>query len=323
MENKLVSPNPHIHSKDSIASLMWDVIIALAPAMVLSILWYGWSALMLLALGAGFCVLLEWAIARWMMRKPSVACLPAAALTGLLLALNMPPSTPWWTVLIGAIVAIGVAKMSFGGMGQNVFNPAITGRVFLLVSFPQQLTTWDIPKGFIGGGFDAVSGPTLLSQVKLEGAVSVADLDIFRTFLLNPGGSIGEISGLALLIGFIYLLCRKVVKPWIPLSIFCTVAAVSGIFSLCNPEVYTGPLFNLVTGGLILGACYMATDYVTSPMSDWGGVVFGAGIGLIVMMIRYFGSYPEGVSFAILLMNMTVPLIDRAFHRKKFGYGRA
>ena len=322
MENKIVSPNPHIHTRTSTASLMLDVIIALAPSMALSVLFYGWSALMLLALGAGFCVLLEWAIAKWMMRKPQLFCPSAAALTGLLLALNMPPSTPWWTVLIGAIVAIGVAKMSFGGMGQNVFNPAITGRVFLLISFPQQLTTWDIPKGFIGG-IDAVSGPTVLSQAKLGGAASVADLDLFRTFLLNPGGSLGEISGLALLVGFVYLLCRKVVKPWIPLSIFVTVAVVTSIFHLCNPELYTGPVFNLVAGGLILGACFMATDYVTSPMSDWGGVLFGAGIGLIVMMIRYFGSYPEGVSFAILLMNMTVPLIDRAFHRKKFGYGRA
>ena len=322
MENKIVSPNPHIHSKASTASLMRDVIIALAPAMAVSVLVYGWSALLLLVLGAGFCVLLEWAIAKWMMRKPQLSCPSAAALTGLLLALNLPPSTPWWTVLIGSIVAIGVAKMSFGGMGQNVFNPAITGRVFLLVSFPQQMTNWDIPKGFIGG-FDAVSGPTLLSQAKLSGAASVADLDIFRTFLLNPGGSLGEISGLALMVGFIYLLCRKVVRPWITLSIFATVAVISSIFHLCNPELYTGPLFNLVTGGLILGACFMATDYVTSPMSDWGGVVFGVGLGLIVMMIRYFGSYPEGVSFSILIMNMTVPLIDRAFHRKKFGYGRA
>ena len=322
MQNKIVSPNPHLHSKDSTKSLMLDVIIALAPAMVLSVLFYGFSALMLLALGAGFCMLLEWAIAKWMMHKPSVACLSAAALTGLLLALNMPPSTPWWTVLVGSIVAIGVAKMSFGGMGQNVFNPAITGRVFLLVSFPRQLTNWDIPKGFIGG-VDAVSGSTLLSQVQLDGASSVAGLDIFKTFLLNPGGSMGEISGLALLAGFVYLCCRKVVKPWITLSIFLTVAIIASVFHLCNPELYTGPLFNLVAGGLILGACYMATDYVTSPMSDWGGVIFGAGIGIIVMMIRYFGNYPEGMSFAILLMNMTVPLIDRAFHRKKFGYGRA
>ena len=234
----------------------------------------------------------------------------------------MPPTTPWWTVLIGSIVAIGVAKMSFGGMGQNVFNPAITGRVFLLVSFPQQLTTWDIPRGFISS-IDAVSGPTLLMQAKLDGASTVANVDLLKTFILNPGGSMGEISGLALLIGFVYLLCRKVVKPWIPLSIFLTVILVSSIFHLCNPALYTGPVFNLVAGGLILGACFMATDYVTSPMSDWGGVIFGVGLGFIVMMIRYFGSYPEGVSFAILIMNMTVPLIDRAFHRKKYGYGRA
>ena len=180
------------------------------------------------------------------------------------------------------------------------------------------MTNWDIPKGFIGG-FDAVSGPTLLSQAKLSGAASVADLDIFRTFLLNPGGSLGEISGLALMVGFIYLLCRKVVRPWITLSIFATVAVISSIFHLCNPELYTGPLFNLVTGGLILGACFMATDYVTSPMSDWGGVVFGVGLGLIVMMIRYFGSYPEGVSFSILLMNVLTPYIEQLTRTKVLG----
>jgi electron transport complex protein RnfD len=208
--------------------------------------------------------------------------------------------------------------MTFGGLGQNIFNPAITARVFLLISFPAIMTDWTVPQGFIQN-VDAVSGATLLGIAGEKGALAVADVDMLNTFLLNIGGSAGEISALALLAGWVYLLVRKVIKPWITLSIFGTVAVIAAIFHLCNPEMFTGPVFNLLTGGIILGACFMATDYVTSPMSNWGGVVFGVGIGFLLMMIRYFGSYPEGVSFAILLMNMTVPLLNRWFHGKKYG----
>ncbi|MBQ9547889.1 MAG: RnfABCDGE type electron transport complex subunit D [Bacteroidales bacterium] len=318
MDKLLVSPSPHIHAAVSTRSVMRDVAIALCPAILVSVLYYGWSELLVLAVSVASCVLLEWAITRWLLRKPSTVGDLSAVVTGLLLAMNLPCTTPWWVVFIGAVVAIGVAKMSFGGLGQNVFNPALTGRVFLLLSFPVQMTDWTVPQGFLRN-VDAVSGPTLLGKVNELGLAGVADVDYLQTLLLNIGGSAGEISALALLLGFGYLLVRRVVKPWIPLSIFATVALVSGIFHLASPEVYTGPLFNLLTGGLILGACFMATDYVTSPMNVWGGVIFGVGIGFIVMMIRYFGSYPEGVSFAILLMNMTVPLLNRAFHQKKFG----
>jgi len=215
-------------------------------------------------------------------------------------------------------VSIGVAKMTFGGIGQNIFNPAIVGRVFLLISFPAQMTTWPAPDGFIKN-VDAFSGATLLQQVQLLGADKADALVNFGTLFENIGGSAGEISALALLVGWIYLLCRKVVKPWITISIFATVAVIAGIFHSIDPMTYTGPIFNLLTGGIILGSCFMANDYVTSPMNDWGGVLYGFGIGFILMMIRYFGSYPEGMAFAILIMNMTVPLINMAFHQRKYG----
>lgn len=314
MGKYLVSPNPHIHTAVSTQSLMRDVIIALVPAIIVSILFYGWSEILVLAVSVASCVLLEYAITKWMLKKPSTVGDLSAVVTGLLLAMNLPVSTPWWFVFIGAVVAIGVAKMTFGGLGQNVFNPAITARVFLLISFPAYMTDWTVPQGFIHAT-DAVSGATLLGLVNEGGAASV-DL---HTLFLNIGGSAGEISALALLLGFGYLLVRKVVKPWITLSIFATVLVVAGVFHLADPAAYTGPVFNLLTGGIILGACFMATDYVTSPMSTWGGVIYGIGIGFIVMMIRYFGAYPEGMSFAILIMNMTVPLLNNWFHQKKYG----
>ena len=296
---------------------MLDVIIALCPAVIVSFLYYGWSEILVMAVSIASCVLLEWAITKYLLKKPSTIGDLSAVVTGILLAMNLPSNIPWWIVVIGAIVAIGVAKMTFGGIGQNVFNPAITGRVFLLVSFPAQMTTWPVPDGFIKN-IDAFSGATLLGQAKLDPAAADALVDL-NTLFVNIGGSAGEISALALLAGWIYLCCRKVIKPWITLSIFATIAIVAGIFHAADPAAYTGILFNLLTGGVILGACFMATDYVTSPMSPWGGVIYGFGIGFIVMMIRYFGSYPEGMSFAILLMNMTVPLINMAFHHKKYG----
>ena len=306
-------------------SLMRDVIIALCPAILVSIVFYGWSELLILAVSVASCVLIEWAITKYLMKKPSTIGDLSAVVTGLLLAMNLPSTTPWWVVFIGALVAIGVAKMTFGGIGQNIFNPAITGRVFLLVSFPTYMTDWTAAKGFIPT-VDAVSGATPLGVVKeaLKSGISIPDFlaqngYTVETLLHDIGGSAGEISAVALLVGFVYLLVRKVIKPWIPLTIFATVAAVAAIFHGINPDLYTGAGFNLLTGGVVLGACFMATDYVTSPMSTWGGVVYGFGIGFLVMMIRYFGAYPEGMSFAILIMNMCVPLINRAFHGKKYG----
>ena len=304
---------------------MLDVVIALLPALLVSFLFYGWSELLVIAVSAVSCVGLEWLIARFVMKRPELFSGSSALVTGLLLAMNLPTTSPWWMIVVGAVVAIGIAKMSFGGLGQNIFNPAITARVFLLISFPVQMTNWAMPtSGFIAA--DAVSGATPLGIIK-EGIKSGLPIpEILEangmsavSILRDIGGSGGEISAVALLVGFVYLLIRKVVKPWIPLSIICTIAVISLIFHGIDPDRFTGVAFNLVTGGVLLGAFFMATDYVTSPISNWGGVVFGVGIGLIVMMIRYFGSYPEGMSFAILIMNCFVPLINRAFHQKKYG----
>lgn len=323
MRNLIVSPSPHIHSKDSTRSLMLDVVIALVPAVLCSVIFYGWQELLVLGVSVASCVLLEWCIAKYMLGRPSSVGDLSAVVTGILLALNLPYTTPWWVVMIGAVVAVGVAKMSFGGIGQNIWNPALVGRVFLLVSFPTYMTAWNQPKGLFG--VDAVSGPTPLGVIQ-EGLMRgstvqelTAAYDYKDLLFANLGGSAGEVCVLALLAGFVYLCCRRVIKPWIPLSIFGTVALTSLVFWSIDPTRFTDPLFNLLTGGLVLGACFMATDYATSPMSLWGGVVFGAGIGFLTMMIRYFGAYPEGVSFAILIMNSVVPLLNRWFKQKKFG----
>lgn len=306
---------------------MRDVIIALMPAVLVSVIFYGFAELLVLAVSVASCVLLEWAITKWMLKKPSTICDLSAVVTGLLLAMNLPATTPWWVIFIGSVVAIAVAKMSFGGLGQNVFNPAITGRVFLLISFPTYMTDWSLTKGFLPGTVDAISGATPLGVLKeaLNAGTTIPEFLAAGGFssmsdvLMDVGASAGEVSSIALLIGFGYLLIRRVVKAWIPLSIFATVALISGIFSLVDPEMYTGPIFNIFTGGMVLGACFMATDYVTSPMSTVGGIIYGIGIGVIVMMIRYFGSYPEGMSFAILIMNCAVPLLNNWFHQKKYG----
>ena len=319
MDKYIISPNPHVHAPVSTKKLMLDVIIALCPAVIVSFLYYGWSEIIIMAVSIASCLCLEWTITKFLMKSSSTIGDLYAVVTGILLAMNLPPTTPWWIVVIGAAVAIAVAKMSFGGLGQNIFNPAITGRVFLLLSFPAAMTDWTVPAGFIANNADAFTGATLLGQVNILGPAAADKLVSLGTLFHNIGGSAGEISALALLAGWVYLIVRGVIKPWITLSIFATVAIIAGIFHLADPEAYTGPLFNLLPGGVILGACFMATDYVTSPMSTAGGIVFGFGIGFIVMMIRYFGSYPEGMSFAILIMNMAVPLIDRAFHQRKFG----
>ena len=318
MDKLIVSPSPHLHTKTSTKSLMRDVVIALIPAVVVSVLFYGWSELLVLGVSVASCVLLEYLITRYMLKKACTVGDMSAVVTGILLALNLPSTTPWWIVLIGAVVAIGVAKMTFGGLGQNVFNPALVGRVFLLVSFPAQMTDWTRPQGFIGS-VDALSGATPLGLAKEGGVAAVESLDYMDMLFLNIGGSAGELSAIALIVGFISLLARRVIKPYITLSIIATVAIFSGIFWAINPAEYTDPVFNILTGGLLLGSIFMATDYVTSPMSNVGGIIFGVGIGIITMLIRYFGAYPEGVSFAILIMNSVVPLINKWCHAKKYG----
>ncbi len=325
MNKLLVSPSPHVHAPVSTKSLMRDVVIALLPAVIVSVVFYGLGEIVVLATSVISCMLIEYLITRFLLKKPSTICDYSAAVTGILLALNLPYTTPWWVVSIGALFAIGVVKMTFGGLGQNIFNPAIAGRVFLLVSFPSYMTKWQMPQGLFG--LDAVTGSTPLGMIT-EGLakdqtvpeiMAEKGLSYAQMLFANLGGSVGEISALALLAGFVYLLVRRVIKPHITLSIWGTVAAVSLIFWLVNPDRFTDPVFNLLTGGMILGSCFMATDYVTSPMTVKGGIVYGIGIGFITLMIRYFGSYPEGMSFAILIMNSVVPLINMWFHQKKYG----
>ena len=320
MDRLIVSPSPHLHTTTSTKSLMRDVVIALLPAVAVSVLFYGWSELLVLGVSVASCVLLEFLITKYLLKGTCTIGDWSAVITGVLLALNLPATTPWWVVFIGAVVAIGVAKMTFGGIGQNLFNPAIAGRVFLLISFPTYMTDWTKPAGFIGNALaDGYTGATPLGIAKEGGIAAIEGMDYLQTLFYNIGGSAGELSAIALLIGFVYLLARKVIRPYITVSIWVTVAVFSGIFWLINPEVYTDPAFNLLTGGLMLGSIFMATDYVTSPMSAWGGVIFGVGIGVITMLIRYFGAYPEGVSFAILIMNSLVPLINKVCHTKKYG----
>ncbi len=309
-----ISPSPHAHTPVTVRRLMLNVIVALLPAVALALYCFGLGAAVVIATSIAGCVVVEYLISRYMLgEKPSIGNL-SAVLTGLLLALNLPSNLPIWTVLIGCVIAIGIGKMTFGGLGCNIFNPALVGRVFLLLSFPVQMTTWPLPMENRMAYLDATPGATTLGQLKMD-QISGADVDILTHALGFTGGSMGEMGAIALLIGFIYLLCTRTITWHIPVSILATVA----LFSLC---IGVNPGVQLVTGGLMLGAIFMATDYVTSPMSHSGMILYGVMIGIITVVIRQWGAYPEGVSFAILIMNGLTPLINRYLKPRKFGEGR-
>lgn len=303
---------------------MYDVIIALIPALAVSFYFFGWDAFVVTLTSVAACMLFEWLISRFLMGRKELTILDGSAiLTGLLLALNVPSTLPLWIIVIGALVAIGIGKMSFGGLGSNIFNPAIVGRVMLLISFPVQMTSYPMPRG-MEATLDATSGATPLAIAKgvvrgSEGFTMDKLPSLVDNLLGSVGGSLGEVSAVALLIGFAYLLIRKVITWHIPVAIIATVAIFAGIMNLANPEVYAGPLFHILSGGLLLGAIYMATDYVTSPMSNSGMLLYGVMIGIITMLIRLFGAYPEGMSFAILFMNGIVPIINRYMPPHLFG----
>ena len=321
MENKLyVSPSPHIHGRDSISKNMYGVLIALVPAFLVSLYFFGLGALIVTAVSVFFCVLFEYVIQKFLMKKEPTIYDGSAILTGVLLAFNLPSNLPIWIIAIGALAAIGIGKMSFGGLGNNIFNPALTGRIILLISFPAQMTTWplvDALKPFPMTYTDATTGATVLSLWN-EGA-----LDKFPTaadmLIGNMGGSLGEVSAIALLLGMCYMLWKKIITWHIPVSIFVTVFVFTGIMHLVDPAQYASPFVHLLSGGLMLGAIFMATDYVTSPMSKNGMLVYGVGIGLLTVIIRLFGSYPEGMSFAIFIMNAFTPLINTFCKPKRFG----
>ena len=320
MANKLfVAPSPHVHGAQSTQSLMRDVLIALLPALAVSIWVYGADVLTVSAIAVVSCVVTEFLIQKFLLGgEPTVSNL-SAAVTGLLLAFNLPASIPWWIVVIGSVVAIGVAKMTFGGLGRNPFNPALVGRVFLLIAYPVQMTSFSAP--VVKGYADAFSGATPLAAVK-SGAVSVEQADLLNMFCGAVPGSLGEIAAAALIVGGIYLLWRKVITWHIPVAVLGSMAVFAFVVALLNgggAMLYELPAFHLLAGGALLGAIYMATDYVTSPMTHKGMLIYGAGIGVITMVIRLWGAYPEGMSFAILLMNSVAPLINRYVKPKRFG----
>ena len=317
MENNLiVSPSPHIHGGDSISKNMYGVLIALVPAFLVSLYYFGLGALIVTATSVIACVLFEYLIQKFLMKKEPTVCDGSAILTGVLLAFNLPSNLPVWIILIGALAAIGIGKMSFGGLGNNIFNPALVGRVFLLISFPAQMTTWP-EVGQLTAYTDATTGATVLSLMN-EGALD--KLPTLVDMLLGKmGGSLGEVSALALLLGLCYMLWKKIITWQIPVSILVTVFVFTSIMHLVNPVQYASPFVHLLSGGLMLGAIFMATDYVTSPMSKNGMLVYGVGIGILTTVIRLFGSYPEGMSFAILIMNAFTPLINSYIKPKHFG----
>lgn len=317
MENKLyVSPSPHIHGGDSISKNMYGVLIALVPAFLVSLYFFGLGALIVTVASVFFCVLFEYLIQKFLMKKEPTIYDGSAILTGVLLAFNLPSNLPIWIIAIGALAAIGIGKMSFGGLGNNIFNPALTGRIFLLISFPAQMTTWPVV-GQLTSYADATTGATVLSLMN-EGALD--KMPTLSDMLIgNMGGSLGEVSALALLLGMFYMLWKKIITWHVPVSIFVTVFVFTGIMHLVNPVQYVSPFVHLLSGGLMLGAIFMATDYVTSPMSKSGMIVYGVGIGILTTVIRLFGSYPEGMSFAIFIMNGVTPLINSYMKPKHFG----
>ena len=324
MSNFTISPSPHVHGGDSIEKNMYGVLIALVPTFIFSIVFFGLGAILVTLTSVAACLVFEYVIQKYLMKQRPTIWDGSAIITGVLLAFNLPSSLPLWIVVIGALVAIGIGKMSFGGLGNNIFNPALVGRVFLLISFPVQMTTWPVPNGFATA--DAVTGATPLALVKeavktgqaVGDTLSSVGITTGNLILGNIGGSLGEVAAIGLLLGFAYMLIRKIISWHIPVAIFATVIVFSGILNLADPAQFAGPVFHLFTGGLMLGAIFMATDYVTSPMTHKGMLIYGVGIGLLTVIIRVFGAYPEGMSFAILIMNGFTPLINRYCKPRRF-----
>lgn len=322
----IVSASPHVHSDRTARRLMYDVVLALVPAFLVCLYLFGLSALLTMATAIISCLAFEAIIQRYLLKTEVTIGDGSALLTGMLLAFNLPAGIPLWMIAAGSLVAIGIGKLSFGGLGFNIFNPALVGRVFLLVSFPVQMTRWPTAVENNTSLVDAVTGETPLGLIK-EGVrmgenmseISARLPSGMDMFLGLTGGSLGEMSALALLLGGLYLIARKVISWHIPVAVLAAIGIMSGIFWWIDPELYASPLIHLLSGGAILGAFYMATDLVTSPVTRKGMVVFALGIGVITVVIRLWGSYPEGISFAILIMNAFVPLINKAFKPRRFG----
>ena len=319
MANKFyVAPSPHVHSAQSTRSIMRDVLIAMLPALAVSTWVHGVDVLTVSAIAVVSCVVIEFLIQKFLFHGECTVSNLSAAVTGLLLAFNLPSSIPWWIVVIGSLVAIGVAKMTFGGLGRNPFNPALVGRVFLLIAYPVQMTSFTAP--VVEGYTDAMSGATPLAAIKA--GVPVGDVDLLSMFCGTIPGSLGEIAAAALIVGGIYLLWRRVITWHIPVAVLGTMAVFAFIVALTDGGgalLWQLPAFHVLAGGALLGAIFMATDYVTSPMTHKGMIIYGIGIGAVTMVIRLWGAYPEGMSFAILLMNAVTPLINKYVNPVRFG----
>ena len=326
MSKLIVSLSPHAHGTDTVERNMYGVIIALVPALLVSLYFFGLGSAVVLATSVASCVLLEWAINKFMLKNPRNTVLDGSAvLTGLLLGFNLPSNLPLWIIIIGAVFAIGFAKMPFGGLGNNLFNPALVGRAALLVAFPAQMTTW--PRaGQLTSYLDAETGATPLALMKeaiKSGQPEVLEqlpssLSLFIGNHPDGAGALGEVCALALLLGLCFMLWRKIITWHIPVSIIATVFLLAALLHLADP-VYADPFAVIFSGGLMLGAIFMATDYVTSPMTPRGQIIYGVSIGVLTVVIRNWGAYPEGMSFAILIMNAFTPLINTYVKPQRFG----
>lgn len=323
-----VSTAPHIYSPVNTVSIMRDVIIALLPAGLAALAFFGLNALITIVTSVAGCVAMEYLACRYLLKVKSSAQDLSAVVTGLLLAYNLPCNMPVWMTLIGCFASIIIAKVAFGGIGKNLFNPALIGRVFLFVSFPVQMTSWVKPQLFDFMNIDVTTAATPLGILK-HADVSTSATKLSATlpnywdmFIGNIGGSMGEVSSLALLLGLFWLLWRRIITWHIPFYYISTFFMLNAVFWLITGNAAVEPVTQLLSGGLFLGAFFMATDYTTSPMSKNGKIAFAVGCGILTFVIRHYSAYPEGVSFAILIMNAFVPLIDKAFKPRIFGTGR-
>ena len=319
-----VSHSPHVFEDTSVKKLMYGVVIALLPTLAWSVYAFGIGAIIVTAVSVVSCLAFEFIIQKYLLKQQPSITDGSALVTGLLLAFNVPANLPIGIIIIGALVSIGVGKMTFGGLGSNPFNPALVGRVFLLISFPVQMTSWPIPKGFDTKYVDAATGATPLGILQEGGDKAVSQLmdkmpSYGDLFIGQMGGSLGEMAGFALIIGLIIMLYMRVITWHIPVAVIGSTAIFTGILWWADPTQFADPLFHILSGGLLLGAIFMATDYVSSPMSKKAMLIYGVGIGVLTVIIRVFGSYPEGVSFAILIMNAFVPLFNRYIKPKRFG----
>lgn len=325
----VVSSSPHYHAKDDVQKIMLMVLLALSPAVVASVCVFGWRALVVTVVCGCSCVAFEHIFCRFMGHESSILDL-SALLTGVLLGMNLPATAPLWMCVVGSLIAIGLGKMVYGGLGGNPFNPALVGRVALFLACPKDMSFWIAPNGCALGRWlcDTATGATPLALLKSGATPGAAEgtLSLCSMFLGNVGGSLGETSALALLIGGIFLIAKKIIRWQVPLTYILTVAVFTGIAYLCSPvkgyDLYTYVCAHVLGGGLMLGAFFMATDMVTTPLSRKGGVVFALGCGILTCVIRLWGAFPEGVSFSILIMNTLTPLIDRATAGRPFGVAR-